>query len=279
MALLTQAQQESFDSEGFVLLPGFYDTHQVIEPIRRAIHSIIGLVIQRHRLDIEQLPFTNETFDSGYLALIALNRAAGGEVYDAIKQIPAFIRLVADPRHEILFRELRPNSLPGIAAGGYGIRIDNPREERFRAPWHQEYPAQLRSLDGLVLWSSLIQITPDLGPVIICAGSHKLGPLPVYTKDPENPDKVGAYGLILKDAAKLVARFKHAEPLPAPGDLLIMDFLTVHASGINTGTRSRWSMQSRLFNFKDPTGKRIGWKGSFASGIDFSQLHPELCID
>ena len=279
MALISQSQHESFASDGFLLLPGFYDTRLEIEPVKRAIHSIIGLVIQRHRLEIKQSPFTNESFDSGYQDLITVNRAAGGEVYDAIKQIPAYIRVVADPRHEQLFRELRPNSLPGIAAGGYGIRIDNPREERFRAPWHQEYPAQLRSLDGLVLWSSLVQITPELGPVTICAGSHKLGPLPVYTKDPANPDKIGAYGLILENAANLVTRFKHAEPLPAPGDLLIIDFLTVHASGFNIGQRSRWSMQMRLFNFQEPTGMRIGWKGSFASGVDFRQLHPELCVD
>jgi hypothetical protein len=279
MALLTQAQIESFARDGFVLLPQFYDVREEIEPVQRAIHSIIGLVIQRHGMKIKQLPFRNDVFDSGYQELIALNRAAGGEVYDAVKQIPAYIRLVADSRHEQLFRELRPNSLPGIAAGGYGIRIDNPREERFRASWHQEYPAQLRSLDGLVLWSSLVPVTPDLGPVTICAGSHKLGPLPVRSKDPTNPDKVGAYGLTLDNADALVAGFNQAAPLSAPGDLLILDFLTVHASGFNNGHRSRWSMQMRLFNFQDPTGMKIGWKGSFAAGVDFRQLHPELCVD
>jgi hypothetical protein len=58
--------------------------------------------------------------------MIALNRSFGSEVYDAIKQIPAFIRLLADDTHEDLFRQLRPGSFPAIAAGGYGIRIDNP---------------------------------------------------------------------------------------------------------------------------------------------------------
>lgn len=278
MPLLTQDQKQDFARDGFLLLPGFYDLSREIDPIQREIHAIIGLVIKRHGLSIEQLPFTNECFDSGYQELIAANRAAGGEVYDAIKQIPAYIRLVADSRHEQLFRELRSGSLPGIAAGGYGIRIDNPREERYRAPWHQEYPAQLRSMDGLVLWSSLVQVTPELGPVNICVGSHRLGPIPVHTNDPANPEKVGAYGLILQNEAELIKRFEHVAPLPAPGDLLIIDFLTVHASGFNTGKRSRWSMQFRYFNFNEPTGMGYGWKGSFASGFDFRTVHPDLCV-
>lgn len=279
MALLTLAQRESFSRDGYVLLPGFYDASAEIEPIQRAIYAIIGLVIQRHGLDIKQEPYTAGTFDSGYQALIAFDRAAGGEVYDAVKQIPAYVRLVGDSRHERLFQELREHSLPGIAAGGYGIRIDNPHEERFRAPWHQEYPAQLRSMDGLVLWSSLVPITAEMGPVKICVGSHKMGPLPVHSRDPANPEKVGAYGLILQNEASLVKRFAQVAPIPSAGDLLVMDFLTVHASGFNTGYRSRWSMQMRLFNFLEPTGIKIGWKGSFASGVDFRTLHPELCVD
>ena len=279
MPLLTPAQKRRYARDGYLLLRRFYSLRRDILPIQRAVHAIIGLVIRRHGLPIRQRPFGPERFDSGYQELIAANRAAGGEVYDAVKQIPAYIRLVADPRHERLLAELRAASVPGIAAGGYGIRIDNPREERYRAPWHQEYPAQLRSLDGLVLWSPLVKLTPELGPVQICVGSHRLGPLPVHTRDPANPDKAGAYALILKDEAKVVAPFEQAAPLAAPGDLLILDFLTVHASGHNHGSRSRWSMQMRLFNFREPTGMRIGWKGSFAAGVDFRKVHPELCVD
>ncbi len=279
MPLLTDNQKQDFARDGFVFLPGFYNLVSEIQPIQRAIHAIIGLVISRHRLDIAQEPFSPECFDSGFQKLIAAKRAAGGEVYDAVKQIPAFVRLVADARHEILFEDLRPDSLPAVAGGGYGIRIDNPREDRYSAPWHQEYPAQLRSMDGLVLWSPLLPMTPELGPVKICRGSHLLGPIPVYSRDPRNPEKTGAYSLTLHNEEKLVGDFEQVEPLPGPGDLLLMDFLTIHASGINFGQRSRWSMQFRFFNFHEPVGMKMGWKGSFAAGVDFRTLHPELCVD
>ncbi|MCD6060391.1 MAG: phytanoyl-CoA dioxygenase family protein [Moraxellaceae bacterium] len=277
--LLSTAQVEEFREQGVLVVQGFYDLEADILPIQRGIHQLIGQVMKRHGLPDRRAPFRPESFDEGYVEMIRANRALGGEVYDAVKQIPAFIRLLGLPQHEDVFRELRKNSIPGIAAGGYGIRIDNPNEEKFRAPWHQEYPAQLRSLDGLVFWSPLVSVTEALGPVRFCPGSHRLGPLPVYTRDPENPDKAGAYALRLKDEQKLVARYPQIAPLTGPGDLVIIDFLTLHASGHNRGERSRWSMQFRYFNFDEPCGLRHGWRGSYAAGVDFVKIHPELCAD
>lgn len=277
--LLDAAQHERFRSDGLLLLPGFYDQERDIAPIQRGIHGIIAKLIAREGLGIVQPPFSPERFDGGYQELIAHDRRLGGEVYDAVKQIPAFMRLVAHERNERLLRELRGTDLPGLAAGGYGIRIDNPSEERFRADWHQEYPAQLRSLDGVVFWSPLIALSEELGPVRFCVGSHRDGPVRVHTRDPARPDKAGAYGLVLADRDQRVARYRQIAPLCGPGDLILVDFLTLHASGVNAGRRSRWSMQFRWFNFHEPTGVRIGWRGSYAAGVDFATVHPELLAD
>lgn len=278
-SLLSDAQRHAFATEGMLVLPGFYRLDHDIEPIQRAIYDIVGQVMRRHGVPDTRQPFHTATFDEGYLALIAMDRKWGGEVYDAVKQIPAFVRLVAHHAHEQLMRELRPDSLPGIAGGGYGIRIDNPNEDRFRAQWHQEYPAQLRSLDGVVLWSPLVQITEALGPVQFCPGSHHDGLVPVHTHDATNPNRTGAYALMLKNEQELIARYPRIAPLSSPGDLILVDFLLLHASGHNRSMRARWSMQMRYFNFKDPTGLAHGWKGSFAAGQDFRVIHPELCAD
>lgn len=144
-SLLNPSQRQSFRENGYLVLPGFYDRARDIEPVQRAIHHVIGQVMLRHGVEDQRPPYEAAHFDAGYLDLIRLNRAWGGEVYDAVKQIPAFVRLVAHPAHEQIVQELRPGSQPAIAAGGYGIRIDNPQEERFLAQWHQEYPSQLRS--------------------------------------------------------------------------------------------------------------------------------------
>jgi hypothetical protein len=259
-----------------LVVPEFYDLERDILPIQRHIYQIIGLVAKNHALNLQRPPFAPEDFDAGMQQLIAHDRRLGGEIYDAVKQVPAFLRLVSHSRNERIVAQLRATDVVGIAGGGYGIRIDHPREERFRAPWHQDYTAQLRSLDGVVFWSPLVAVTQQLGPVEFCLGSHRLGPVPVHRSDPDHPEKTGAYGLTLKDEARIVAAHARTAPVTRPGDLILVDFLTVHASGHNTGTRARWSMQFRYFNFCDPTGMRLAWCGAFAAGKDFAQMVPEL---
>lgn len=276
---LSEEQIETFQRDGVLVISGFYDATTQLLPIQHSIHQVIGQVMLRHSLEDNRAPFSPDLFDDGYAALIESDRAWGGEVYDAAKQIPAFIRLLTDPRHEQIFAQLRPGSIPAIATGGYGIRIDNPSEDRFRAEWHQEYPAQLRSIDGLVFWSPLRAVTEALGPVRFCPGSHVDGPIPVLTKPEQDSERSGAYALRLKNETQVIGNYSQIAPLTAPGDLVLIDFLTLHASGYNKGACPRWSMQFRYFNFNDATGRKHGWKGSFAAGVDFRQIHPELCAD
>jgi len=276
---LSADQVDAFRRDGVLVVRDFYEIAAQLLPIQAGIHNVIGQVMARHGLTDSRSPFDPENFDDGYATLIGKKRSWGGDVYDAVKQIPAFIRLLADPRHEQVFAQLRPGSAPAIAAGGYGIRIDNPAEDRFRAGWHQEYPAQLRSLDGLVFWSPLRAVTEDLGPVRFCPGSHSAGPLPVLAQPEPGSERSGAYALRLEKEPQLLARYGEVAPLTKPGDLVVIDFLTLHASGHNRSTRSRWSMQFRYFNFNDPIGRAHGWTGSFAAGVDFRRIHPELCAD
>jgi hypothetical protein len=274
---LNPDQVETFQRDGVLVIRDFYGDADIL-PIQHGIHAIIGQIMSRHGITDQRVPFSPANFDEGYLDLIKQNRKWGGEVYDAIKQIPAFVRLVAHPAHEIVMSELRKNAQSGLAAGGYGIRIDNPFEDKFRAMWHQEYPAQLRSMDGLVFWSPLIPITDELGPVVFCQGSHKEGPLQVCNADPENAGRSGAYALKIKDEEIVLAKYRKLAPLTNPRDLVIIDFLVLHASGFNRSNRSRWSMQFRYFNFSDPVGRAHGWSGSYAAGIDFRAIHPELYV-
>ena len=274
---LTTTSLSVFKRDGVLVIPGFYDVHNDIRPIQYGIFQIIGQVLKRHGISMERTPFQGSNFDDCFESILKLDRSMCGEIYDAVKQIPAFLRLLADRRHEDLFRALRPDSIPAIAGGGFGIRIDNPAEDKYRAHWHQEYPSQLRSLDGLVFWSPLVQMTENMGPVRVCLGSHLQGPIPVTTNRVNG--QTGAYALRLSNEEEAIAGYRQSAPLASPGDLIVIDFLTIHASGFNRSERSRWSMQFRYFNFNDPTGMSHGWKGSFAAGINLADIHPELCAE
>lgn len=279
MAILSGEQREQFEADGFLLLEGFYDPRDDIEPIQRGIYEIIGLVADQHGVSLNRDAFTPETYDAGFMQLIAVDRKLGSIVYDAIKQLTPFVRLTGLQRNEVVYRELRGLDFSGIAAGGSAIRVDIPGEEKFRAAWHQEYPGQFRSLDGCVFWSPLRAMTNDIGPVQICRGSHKEGLINVYNEDAAVHGRGGAYALRLVGEEDIITRYPVVAPLTKPGDLLVMDFLTVHASGYNTSPHPRMSMQVRHFNFADPTGRSINWSGSFAAGASINDVHPGLLVE
>jgi hypothetical protein len=275
--LITDQHRNDFANDGLLVIKGFYNLEKDITPIQRGIHSIIGLLIRKYDLPIEQAEFAPETFDSGYLQMVRLSRSYGSEVYDAVKQIPDFLRLICSERSQTAYCQLRNVDLAGIGTASYGIRIDHPLEDKFRSQWHQEFLTQPQSIDGVVMWTPLVPVKADMGPVIVCPGSHRDG-LCKYRKSGKYEHKEGAYKIGLLDEDAVIARYQQVAPLTEPGDLILMDYLTLHQSGVNTSQRSRWSIQYRFFNFRDPTGIRLGWKPSVTIGTDIEELFSEFFI-
>lgn len=276
---LTDEQLEAFETDGVIVLKAFFDVDQYIRDIQQGVYDIIGLLLDKYGLADNRRNFSSETFDQGYQALIAHDRKIGGEVYDAIKQIPAFLRYCSHPALSDLIRQIHRTDRVGIAAQGYGIRIDNPNEEQFRATWHQDYTTQFRSKEGLVFWAPLLPVTREIGPVEFCLGSHKDGPIRVYDFDPKQPQKSGAYAITLENEEEKIGSYKTIAPLTEPGDLIILDYMMIHRSGYNTSNRSRWSMQVRYFNFQEPSGIAHGWKGGTTAGVPINDVHPGLLIE
>ncbi|WP_431821031.1 phytanoyl-CoA dioxygenase family protein [Burkholderia sp. F1] len=275
--MLSDSDKAAFNQNGVVVLRGFHDVERDILPIQKAIYEIIGLVMDRHGLSIQRERFSPSCFDSGFSELIQINRDYGGEVYDIVKQIPAFLRLISGERSEALFCSIRGTDFAGIGTASYGIRIDNPGEEKFRSQWHQEYLFQPQSMDGIVLWTPLMPILPETGPVIYCLGSHQDG-LRKYIKDDAYAGKSGAYKISMLDEETVANQYEQSSPLTQPGDVIVMDYLTIHQSGFNRSVRSRWSIQSRFFNFRDPSGMEIGWKGAVAAGTEIETIFADYFV-
>ncbi|MCT7961891.1 hypothetical protein NG791_14550 [Laspinema sp. D1] len=93
--LLTKEQGKDFNEYGYVVVKGFYDRKLEIEPTQYGIGQILKILFEKYHIEVESRSFSPDTFDLGYQKLIAANRKYGGEVYDAIKQIPAFMRLLS----------------------------------------------------------------------------------------------------------------------------------------------------------------------------------------
>ncbi len=91
---------------------------------------------------------------------------------------------------------------------------------------------------------------PEMGPVQIAEGSHAEGLIPVY-RDSAGLGKTGAYALFMDRVDERLAKYDVVAPLPKPGDLILMDFLTMHQGGHNVSKTPRWSIQFRYFNFAE----------------------------
>ena len=155
--------------------------------------------------------------------------------------------------------------------------MDHPNEDKFRAFWHQEYPAQLRSINGIVFWSPLVDMSPEIGPVSFLPKSHLEGPLKVFQDfGSQGQSRVGAYTLRLSQEDALLEKYTSTAPILEIGDVVCVDYLTVHASGFNRSNRTRWSMQYRYFDMAHESGRAFNWQGSYAGGVNFSDIHPNL---
>jgi hypothetical protein len=276
--LITANQVQSFKQDGILIIKNFYSKDE-IDGVRKGIYSVIGQTMKKYGLLDQRQMFTGAEFDSKFNEIIIQDRTFGSLVYDQVKNIPEFLHLMSDPRHSNVFTQLREDSIPMVAGGGYGIRIDNPNEDKYRAYWHQEYPAQLRSLNGIVFWSPLVEMSAEIGPVQFLPQSQKEGPLPVFQDfGSEEQKRSGAYALRLSEESLLLEKYKLVAPILEVGDVVCVDFLTVHASGYNRSNRSRWSMQYRYFDMAHESGRKFGWQGSYAEGVNFSSIHPELLM-
>ena len=274
--IISSKEKSIFQSQGLVVLKNFYEKDEIIS-VQKGLYDIIGQVALNFGFSNNRPFFKPDEFDIYFLDYLKKNRKFASIVYDQVKQIPEFLNLMSTSRHVEVFKQLRVNSFPLVASGGYGIRMDHPNEDKFRAFWHQEYPAQLRSINGIVFWSPLVNMSPEIGPVSFLPKSHLEGPLRVF-QDFGDPDqsRVGAYTLRLSQEDALLEKYTSTAPILEIGDVVCVDYLTVHASGFNRSNRTRWSMQYRYFDMAHESGRAFNWQGSYAGGVNFSDIHPNL---
>ena len=120
------------------------------------------------------------------------------------------------------------------------------------------------------MWSPLRNVTLEVGPMRICTSSHLDGIFPIVR------DGDGSYGLNIRDVENVAARYTYSVPEVNSGDLVVIDFMTLHSSSPNHSQRTRWAMISRYFDFLEPVGSSHGWIGGLQEGNSFEKVHPEL---
>ncbi len=82
--------KNKFEDDGFLIVRNFFSVTEDIVPLQDDIQRIIHLLAGHHKVSYKK---TGNWFD-GYLSLSAQKRELGSIVYDAVKQLASFHRLI-----------------------------------------------------------------------------------------------------------------------------------------------------------------------------------------
>lgn len=274
--IITQEQVEDFHENGYVVLENFYDSH-LIHVLCEEIRGICLLLSKHHNIPVDGC------FQKIYKTLTEHTPSLHGVIYDALKNLPSFLRLVSLQKNVDLAAHLflgSGSSHIGIAAKSYGIRIDQPMDDIFRTDWHQDFHSHARSKKGLVFWTSLTDITQSMGALQVLPGTHKAGPKMLIDYRDDSL-KSGDYTKIanavkIEHMNDIIANGDVMDVCVSSGDLLVFDYHLLHRSGFNQSEKCRWTIQIRLFDFNEPWGIERAWSGSVTSGVDYSRIIPEF---
>lgn len=285
---LSDTQLEHFREEGFVVVKGLLDPHDVLEPLLEEYAIVLDRLASELYADgriastYADLPFgerfiqiereTNDThaqyFDfslpqGGITADTPI--WLGPAVFDVLTCAP-----LLDAAESILGGEISVNPV-------HHVRIKSPEQVGARdeatglnklgaTNWHQDHGVVLPEADDsdiLTVWFPLTEARVEHGCLQVIPRSHHRGLLD-HCLNPPGGLEVPAH----------VASRDSALPLPtSPGDVIFMHKQTIHGSLSNVSDRIRWSLDLRYNPTGQPTGRKL-----FPEFVARSRQRPETEI-
>lgn len=175
-----------------------------------------------------------------------------GEKYDALCQMPEFLRLVSKEWTEATVNQLlgRPPLAP-LYCFTNRCRIDPPHDDRRTYGWHQEVFYTIPHGRFIQTWAPLIHDTTiENGTIEVCIGSHREGIARQTWSESE-----GRAAQIIVDS-DVVAKYRQM-PVPMKlGQMMCFDGRLFHRSGKNTSQQTRYSLVG-MYHDVDAPGFRV----------------------
>lgn len=222
--MITPAQIEAYQADGFVLVEGLFDRDEA-DRLRSAGHAIIERLARRH--DVEATWESAELVDGGS------ERTALQHCHDAQFQSALFSRYLTDPR--LIQATAALMGTPNVQLHHNKLFIKPPAIGS-PFPLHQDWPFFPHADNSpMAVIVHLDDAGPEKGCLRVVSGSHHNGRIDhVAGRQWHLPTET--YPLSL------------AQPVPArAGDALFFSCLTVHGSGVNVSDEARttWLLQLR----------------------------------
>lgn len=242
----TEALRQKIDEDGFLLIRKLHDPEEVLT----ARQDILNVMAQRGKLDPDaplmdgvvnpnpQEVDTSSVRDREHLKQDSLRRVVYGQ-----RVMGFFDQLLGGESMSYNFQWLR------TAGPGAGSTI------------HYDVVYMGRGTHNLyTCWTPLGRITPDMGPLAMCLGSNKWQKV-IDTYGKTDVDRDLTCGYFSNDPAELVDKFggRWASTTFEPGDVVILNMFTMHASLMNMTNKYRISCDTRYQLASEPIDER--WAG------------------
>jgi len=262
---------EFFQDNGFLIIKNFY-SKKLIYKIKKNIFEISKEIYKKYNSNFLKKNFNPNNFD--YFVLKARkerNNEVTSAVYDACKKLSGFYEIISDKKLNKIAEKLIGSRRLGILPGGFGIRIDYPKDRYWKARLHQDYTSQLGSPNGIVCYTPLGNLTQRKGPVILYTKSHKRGVFNTKV-DLSGLKKKKTYDpYYIKISKKNLKKYKIKYLNLKETDLGIFHFLLLHESGFNSSNKIRWSMVHRIFDFSHKQAINQNYIGGLMEGNIFDK--------
>src|SRR4051812_17745904 len=233
-------ERQFYDANGYVHLRAFFDK-EVVERVRKDARAVF-VSQMRHRgllpvRDVSEKEFeaalyqffredTEGFINSGKTCqhLVSLHRLALGD--HLIEKLRDF----GIERPNVCTRPVMFFNSPHLAKS----------ESYYKAPPHQDWRSMQGSLNAMVVWVPLIDITKDLGALEIVPGSHLAGLLDSVEDD-------------WYRTVKGTTDDQYVPVEVEAGDALFFSAFLLHRSGDNTTDSIRWSCHFRYNDLDEQT--------------------------
>lgn len=242
--MLTAAELDQFQQQGYVVKPGVYQPAD-IQPIKDAINAMIDTKARElHAAGELDDICAQESFATRLARIRDANESAAKVIMRHIEgkagggyNGPAILGML---RHAPLLACIESIVGPDIIGSSvYRIRPKLPSWTRGEVPWHQDSGYLLAHCDRHMIvtcWVPLVDVDEENGCLYVIPQSHRNGIIRHYT---------GGHGGFLEIAGE---DLPPVAPIPVPmaaGGVLFMTNLTAHASFANQTDRVRWSVDLR----------------------------------
>ena len=233
-----------YNKNGYVVLKNIVP-YARIDALLENIYKLYYKYSKDSELENLEYPWKSELFHKKLIEFREKEPQLFGAIYDSLKTSLTLTQLVSDDvivDNVAKFLNVKPSE---ISISEPMCRLDVPNDKRNALEWHQErsfFPQNRDGSHSLVCWIPLTNVTEEMGTIHISPESHKGGLI-----IPErNEKKNGSSTRQISVPEEHIKKYEDLTVSVDVGDVVFLNMLLFHRSGVNISDKVRIVVQSRF---------------------------------